>query len=171
MTFSGTASGDWNLSCVRGQIDSVTFTFNDGEIVTVDSSNLGWISDEYGVPCIKGEKISNAGPVLAKRVMAGALTSGADTYARAQQDTVITGSGVAVDIEDANKYATYNALSGGARELERHFDKRMAQIFDAIYVANGTKVMIHIEDVIEINRDSNNRKVRYENEKNDYFAD
>jgi hypothetical protein len=32
---SGTASGDWTLSCVRGQIRSVTFVFNDGTIRTM----------------------------------------------------------------------------------------------------------------------------------------
>ena len=32
---SGTASGDWTLSCVRGQIRSVTFVFHDGTIRTV----------------------------------------------------------------------------------------------------------------------------------------
>src|SRR3546814_7588460 len=31
---SGTASGDWTLSCVRGQIRSVTFVFQDGTIRT-----------------------------------------------------------------------------------------------------------------------------------------
>ena len=40
---SGTASGDWTLSCVRGQIRSVTFVFQDGTIRTVpeDSSKGG----------------------------------------------------------------------------------------------------------------------------------
>jgi len=49
MTFSGTAIGDWGLSCASGKIDSVTFTFNDGEIVTIDGKvpkGIGWISDE-----------------------------------------------------------------------------------------------------------------------------
>ncbi len=32
---SGTASGDWTLSCVRGQIRSITFVFHDGTIRTV----------------------------------------------------------------------------------------------------------------------------------------
>src|SRR3546814_8579399 len=45
---SGTASGDWTLSCVRGQIRSVTFVFQDGTIRTVpeDSSKGG--SSEIG---------------------------------------------------------------------------------------------------------------------------
>lgn len=165
MTFSGTAVGDWGLSCASGKIDSVTFTFNDGEIVTIDgkgSKGIGWISDEFGQPCIKGTKVSDSKSVLTKRILAGALTSGADTYSRAQTDTVITNSGVAVDIEDANKYAGYKAISGGARELERHLDRRLDQIFEAIYVPNGAKVMIHIEQSLEINRDKKNRKVRYD---------
>lgn len=165
MTFSGTAVGDWGLSCASGKIDSVTFTFNDGEIVTIDgkgSKGIGWISDEYGEPCIKGTKVSDSKSVLTKRILAGALTSGADTYSRAQTDTVLTNSGVAVDIEDANKYAGYKAISGGARELERHLDRRLDQIFEAIYVPNGAKVMIHIEQSLEINRDKKNRKVRYD---------
>lgn len=34
MVFSGTSQGDWNLSCVRGAIDSVTFTYEDGSLQT-----------------------------------------------------------------------------------------------------------------------------------------
>src|SRR3546814_2058852 len=78
---SGTASGDWALSCVRGQVESITFVFTDGTIRTVpqpkavasrtasttQSSNtdkirggLGYLSDPYGIPCIAGERRSNA---------------------------------------------------------------------------------------------------------------
>ncbi|MCF0022255.1 TIGR03752 family integrating conjugative element protein, partial [Stutzerimonas stutzeri] len=72
---SGTASGDWTLSCVRGQIRSITFVFEDGTIRTLpeesgrNSNNrsdtstqggLGWISDPHGIPCVSGERRSNA---------------------------------------------------------------------------------------------------------------
>jgi len=33
--FSGTASGDWTLSCVRGQVRSIAFVFHDGTIRTI----------------------------------------------------------------------------------------------------------------------------------------
>ncbi len=39
---SGTASGDWTLSCVRGQVNSITFVFSDGTVRTLprpDTSN------------------------------------------------------------------------------------------------------------------------------------
>lgn len=32
---SGTAAGDWTLSCVRGQVESITFVFSDGTVRTV----------------------------------------------------------------------------------------------------------------------------------------
>ncbi|WP_417120508.1 hypothetical protein [Pectobacterium cacticida] len=32
---SGTASGDWKLSCVRGTVGSITFVFSDGRVPTV----------------------------------------------------------------------------------------------------------------------------------------
>lgn len=32
---SGSASGDWTLSCVRGQVNSITFVFADGTVRTV----------------------------------------------------------------------------------------------------------------------------------------
>ena len=34
---SGTASGDWTLSCVRGQVRSITFVFHDGTIRFTDA--------------------------------------------------------------------------------------------------------------------------------------
>ncbi|EGH18019.1 hypothetical protein Pgy4_34231, partial [Pseudomonas savastanoi pv. glycinea str. race 4] len=38
---SGTASGDWTLSCVRGQIKSLTFVFNDGTVRTLPAPAQG----------------------------------------------------------------------------------------------------------------------------------
>ncbi|HAY4298193.1 TPA: TIGR03752 family integrating conjugative element protein [Escherichia coli] len=73
---SGSASGDWTLSCVRGQVNSITFVFADGTVRTVpqpDASGkntgngntqnktgtdggIGWISDNDGIPCISGTR-------------------------------------------------------------------------------------------------------------------
>src|SRR3546814_4665318 len=70
--FSGTASGDWTLSCVRGQVRSITFVFHAGTIRTIPEDSernnqrnnqedgLGWISDPYGIPCVSGDRRSNA---------------------------------------------------------------------------------------------------------------
>ena len=39
MVWSGTAIGDWTLSCVTGRLDSVTFVFDDGTIRTLSSDD------------------------------------------------------------------------------------------------------------------------------------
>ncbi|MCP4846275.1 MAG: TIGR03752 family integrating conjugative element protein, partial [Actinomycetia bacterium] len=70
MVWSGTAIGDWTLACVTGRLDSVTFVFDDGTIRTLSSDDrqqgggadkpLGWISDAQGIPCVSGERKTNA---------------------------------------------------------------------------------------------------------------
>ncbi|MCG8093454.1 MAG: TIGR03752 family integrating conjugative element protein, partial [Candidatus Thiodiazotropha endolucinida] len=78
MVWSGTAVGDWTLSCVTGRLDSVTFVFEDGTIRTISGDDrgnqaggaekpLGWISDEQGIPCITGERKTNAPAFLSQR--------------------------------------------------------------------------------------------------------
>jgi len=94
---SGTASGDWTLSCVRGQVESITFVFTDGTIRTVpqpkaiasrtasstQSSNtdkirggLGYLSDPFGIPCIAGERRSNAQQYLCSQSLIPAAAAG-----------------------------------------------------------------------------------------------
>ncbi len=67
---SGIATGDWTLSCVRGNVTSLTFVFADGTVRTVPKSDnrtnsshhvqdnnggsIGWLSDDSGIPCISG---------------------------------------------------------------------------------------------------------------------
>lgn len=61
---SGTATGDWTLSCVRGSVKSMTFVFNDGRIVSTSNKGngeeIGWLSDSSGIPCVPGERKTNA---------------------------------------------------------------------------------------------------------------
>ena len=70
MIWSGTAIGDWTLSCVTGKLESVTFVFEDGTIQTPSPVMIingwfqwkqrreakpaaGWISDARGIPCTR----------------------------------------------------------------------------------------------------------------------
>src|SRR3546814_4055075 len=53
---SGTASGDWTLSCVRGQIRSVTFVFQDGRSEEHTSELQSLMRISYAVLCVKKKK-------------------------------------------------------------------------------------------------------------------
>src|SRR3546814_16737478 len=69
--FSGTAPGDWTLSCVRGQVRRITFVFHDGTIRTIPEDSernkqghnpeegRGVTSDPYGLPCGVGVRGQN----------------------------------------------------------------------------------------------------------------
>jgi len=164
MVWSGTAVGDWGLGCVRGKLDSVTFTFADGRIVThTEPANhgLGWISDEYGNPCINGTKVSNAAGTLTARAMGAGLESGAQAFAEGEKERIVSNGVVVTDINDAGALAGFEALSRGASTFNRFLDRRLQAIFDAVYAPNGTPVLIHIETEIPIDRHPEQRSIYY----------
>lgn len=161
MIWSGTASGDWALSCVRIALESVTFIFDDGSISTFEDKKLGSISDPFGLPCVRGEKVTNAAPALATRFMTGAIEAAAQGYAQAQVTTTNSGSGVTTAIDDALAFGGYKALAGGTRDIRSWIDQRMGQVFDAIFVEPGADVSIHLD--LEIPIDYNpKRKVSHD---------
>ena len=170
MIFSGTATGDWALSCVRGTVHSVTFVFTDGTIRTVSSDDnslqqlnrgqgnnartqfnnrpLGWISDRRGIPCVSGTRISNAIDYLAGRMLARAVEAGGKAFSQKQVTNQTSGAlGVTTSVitGDAAKFAGLNALSGSASELSDYLRERAAQTFDVVYVDTGVELAIHID--------------------------
>jgi len=71
MIVSGYTEGDLNLLSVRGWVTSLTFVFQDGTISTTTSNDnnighftkqnaLGYLSDAYGNPFIRGRLTTNA---------------------------------------------------------------------------------------------------------------
>jgi len=178
MVFSGAASGDWNLSCVRGAIDSVTFTYEDGSVqsygagIAADGEaqgqtqtnrrTLGYISDPQGVPCIKGEKVTNAPKVLTARFITAALEATSRGYAEAQTSNTLTAAGGVVrTIDDAAKFGAFTGLAGGAGETKDWLESRLGQIFDAVYAPPGQKVAIHLETQINLDQDAQGRRIDY----------
>ncbi len=87
---------------------SVTFVFNDGTIRTVpedgnrnrssgsqgNSANsttqggLGWISDPYGIPCVSGERRSNAQQYLGSQALITAAGAGAASLIKSDNGSV-----------------------------------------------------------------------------------
>lgn len=165
MIWGGIATGDWSLSCIRGTVTSVTFVFTDGTISSYqsdDKKGLGYLTDPYGLPCIKGEKVSNAAPTLMTRVIASGIQAAAAGYAQAQTSTTNTNSGVVYSINDAAKFGGYSALGGGANDMKRWLDQRLGQSFDVIWSAPGQQVSLAINTEIPINYDHMGRKLSHE---------
>ena len=191
MIFSGKATGDWTLSCVRGKLYSVTYVFADGTIRTLSSDtksqklpqlsqgsgsssgngqrSLGWISDRRGIPCVSGERISNASTYLWGRIMAAGADAAAGAFSQSQTTNIVSptlGTNTSVITGNSGKYAAGRALSGGAKEVSAYLRERLAQSFDVIYVDTGSELAIHVDVELPIDYEHNGRKTTYANSEN-----
>jgi integrating conjugative element protein (TIGR03752 family) len=194
MVFSGHTSGDWTLGCVRGNVNSVTFVFDDGTIRTLSgnaqgtasntqspaannmlndpnthaSQNLnnaiGWISDKRGIPCVSGQRISNAATFLSGRILARAAQSASKAFAQSNITQSVTPLGGVISgiTGNAAEYAGLNALAGGADEISDYLKERAAQSFDVVYVDTGVELAIHIDRELPIDYEPKGRKTTYE---------
>lgn len=181
---SGSATGDWTLSCVRGDVTSITFIFTDGTVRTVPQPNnrsdggnnanngqngrnnggyIGWISDESGIPCISGERKTNAGTYLPTLFALTAASAAGDSMAQSQYTAQNNGyGGVTASLSgDAGKAALGSAIGGGFKDVADWVKSRYGQTFDAVYVPPGQKVAVHITRQIPIDYEYQGRKVNY----------
>ncbi len=176
---SGTASGDWTLSCVRGQIRSITFVFEDGTIRTLPedtgqssgSNNnrndagiqggLGWISDPYGIPCVSGARRSNAQQYLGTQALITAAGAGAASLIDSDSGRMsyIGSDGSLGTVGITANEAMGRILAGGVQEMSQWVNKLYGQAFAAVYVEPGAKVAVHIEQPLTIDYDAKGRRV------------
>lgn len=177
MIWSGTAIGDWTLSCVTGKLESVTFVFEDGTIQTLSSDDkqlggssgnsdrpLGWISDARGIPCVTGERKTNAPAFLAQRIGVMALEAAGEAAAQSETTTLISESGAATSVVsgETGKYVLGKTVSGGSDEVAKWLLERQAQSFDAVFVPAGVELAIHVDHELPIDFHSNGRKLHHE---------
>ena len=173
MVWSGTAVGDWTLSCVTGRLDSVTFVFDDGTIRTLSSEDqkargggdkpLGWISDAQGIPCISGERKTNAPAFLTQRMGVMAIQAAAQAAAAAQTTSVVSDAGTVSNsvTGDTGRYVLGKTIGGGSDEVAKWLTERQAQSFDAVFVRAGTRVAIHVDRELPIDLDPIGRKLTH----------
>ncbi|WP_018879201.1 TIGR03752 family integrating conjugative element protein [Thioalkalivibrio sp. ALE9] len=170
MIFSGTAMGDWTLSCVRGSVESVTFVFQDGTVRTLpdpdgDSGDtLGWISNEQGVPCIPGDRISNAPAYLAQATGIVTAQAAADAAAAAQTTQIVGQEGFTQNIVtgDTGEFIAGRAASGAAREVAQWLRERQESHFDAVFAPAGETVAVHLDRELRIDYELEGRRVSHE---------
>lgn len=175
MIFTGTATGDWALSCVRADLTSATYVFEDGTIRTMsigddsmqgsaaDSNRIAWLSDDRGIPCVSGKRISNAASQLTVAMIAEGISAGAKAVANAETTNVTTpqGDNVSSVTGDALKNAGFETLAGGGGALTAWLKARQQQSFDVIYVDTGACVAVHMDAELKIDYNPNGRKLNH----------
>lgn len=180
----GTATGDWTLSCVRGQIESITFVFQDGTVrsvpppQTVTSRNqsaaggtghrlrggLGYLSDPHGIPCIAGERRSNAQQYLGTQSLLTAAGAGvAALFDSGESSTGLfsNANGTLGIASSAGNSALHNILSGGVGDLRTWVNQLYGEAFAAVYVAPGAQVAVHLDREITLDYAPAGRRVRH----------
>lgn len=177
IVWSGIAIGNRELSCVRGEVHSVTFTFNDGTVYTQSSTDsgkstttnvrkiLGYISDTRGKPCIQGTLITNAKDYLTDRIIASGVGSTAEAYGDTQTTTTTSINGTTQSFTgDEESYIAAATLTGSLSELTAYLRERQRNAVDLVYLDSGEDVVLHIEDEITIDYFLKGRKLNYANQ-------
>ena len=185
---SGIAVGDMSLSCVEGYIQSLTFIFDDGTVRTVSqrmngasggfgsgsgggvslsaTSKLGWLSDQYGNPCIPGKFETDAPRYLSEVIGGKALSAAGAAYAQSQTTTVNSSGPLGATSSSqvtgsVGKNVLGKVVNNSANELTDWLMRRLDNSFDAVVVRAGTRVAVHIEQSINIDKEPDGRKLDY----------
>ena len=172
MIASGYATGIRDQQCVRGYIDSLTFIFIDGRIVTQGKASgegsssgdvLGYLSDPWGKPCIHGRYINNADSYLRSRGTAAFIEAAAEALSQGQVNYKQNSDGnySAALSGDVWKFVFGRGVSGSAAEFAQYVRERTADTFDVVYVDQGQPVQIMLDKMIPIDYDAKARKVNY----------
>lgn len=174
MVASGYAKGDYTLKCVTGTINSITYTFSDGTIRTVsgkedkDSANsggLGYLADYQGIPCISGLYISNINEYLAQTTGINAVAGFAEAFSEGQAQTTKNTDGSSSSIINGTasnmKFAAGKGIGKGVQSGADVLAQRQQGAYDAIYVAPGARVELHITKELDIDYDKKGRKVSH----------
>ncbi len=176
------------MSCARGYITKMLFTWSDGSFTVVGkeatgtelnpTDTLGYISSPYGNPCIPGQFITDANEVLPNLALLGGLTNGGIAVAQAQQSvaqngfqggstTAITGS--------LGKYMLASTVAGGSQDVQNWYMSRVNSTFDVVYIPSSqnhtpTPIVVNITKTIDIDKNQKGRKINYEQDNQNTLA-
>ena len=182
IVFEGVASGNWNLSCISVSLTSATYTFKDGRIqhlkkVAANSGveglsplsdgssreSIGYISNEKGVPCVAGQRVTDAHKQMATVGLLGLASNYFNARAEAEvtnTNNAVTGSQSTVT-GDPKRFARNEAISDSLQNATDFYINRNRDTFDAIVSHPGEAVVLHITSDLYIDYNENARKVAY----------
>ncbi|GLO64073.1 integrating conjugative element protein [Vibrio sp. MACH09] len=175
---TGTVTGDWSLSCVRGVVESIDFIRTDGTILSypqeqtslssnfdgenVKTDDLGFLADPNGNPCLSGIKISNAPQYLTTQGLLDAAQAAANAVAISQKTISVEGNTTTSSItKDATTNAIAEAGAATASTVSDYIRQRMGSTFDIVYVQPGIKAAIHLRKPVTLSIPDSPTRVRY----------
>ena len=186
IVFEGYSVGNMAMSCARGYITKMLFTWRDGSFTVVGSQSkstslnsqdaLGYISTPYGNPCLPGKYITDAPRVLASIAAMGGLAGGANAFAQTQTTNSISPyQSISQVTGNAFKYMGGKMMGTGADKVLDWYTSRINGVFDVVYIPSYfkqqmTHVVINITKTIPIDKNRHGRKIDYEQSNQNQFA-
>ncbi|MFA0053643.1 MULTISPECIES: TIGR03752 family integrating conjugative element protein [Vibrio] len=185
---TGTVTGDWSLSCVRGVVETLSLILEDGRMVNypgqesaaesnfdgsaIKTNDLGFLADPNGNPCLSGERITNAPQYLTTKGLLDAATAAANAVAVSQQTISVDGNTTTSSLTgSAAKNATAEAAAASSQTVSDFIQARMGMSFDIIYVPPGVKAAIHLRQPITLSLPETPSRVRYQTQQEGgYYA-
>jgi len=122
---------------------------------------LGWISDPHGIPCVSGERRSNAQQYLGSQALITAAGAGVASLIESDSGRMsyVGSDGSIGTVGITGQEAVGQILAGGVRDMSAWVNKLYGQAFAAVYVQPGAKVAVHLEKPLAIDFDPEGRKV------------
>lgn len=167
MLVSGVSYGDRILTCVRTKVHRVTYIFEDGRGITIPPSGkdpeIGYLTDPYGNPCIKGKYFTNKQARLKQTFLAGLASGAASAYASSEvsQSLDEDGNSIFNVTGDKFKYLAGVGISKGTDNVAKILEEDEVDAWDTVVAPSGLRVSVHIEKTLELDQTSIQRRVVY----------
>ena len=170
-----------NISCVRAYATSALFVFDDGHFVTVgkeqmngtaelvNNDSIGYLTTQYGNPCIKGKYFTNAPRVLTAMVAAGGVEGVGAAISQWQTTSISNANGsTTAPTGSFGKYALGGAMAQGSIKAADWLEKRIQDSFDMVFVPASignrpNHVSFHLTQTINLDKEQNGRVLDYGN--------
>ena len=162
----GTATGDKDLECIRGQLLSVTFVFTDGRISTqtgTKNAPLAELTTPTGSNCVPGQYVSNTAKYIALYGIGGGIAGLGEAIAENETVRNFTSQGGVIDIVNGNtgNFLAGRSLSASAAKVSEIIDEEYQNSYASVVLSAGMPVNMMALTQIEIDHDTGNRKVNY----------
>jgi integrating conjugative element protein (TIGR03752 family) len=186
IVFEGYSVGNMAMSCARGYITKLLFTWHDGSFTVVGGNQkgsglnpqdaLGYISTPFGNPCLPGKYITDAPRVLSSIAVMAGLTGGSNAFAKTQTTTASSPyQSISQVTGNAFKYMGGKVVGTGADKALAWYTSRINGVFDVVYIPSSvkqkmTQVVVNITQTIPIDKKRQGRKIDYAHNHQNQFA-
>lgn len=172
-----------DISCVRAYITSALFVFDDGHFVSVgqeqmksstelvNNDSIGYLTSQFGNPCIKGQYISNAPQAFRSMMLAGGAKGAGNALSKWQMSyQAQNGNTIAMPTGQMGQFAAGGAVSEGSQAINEWLEKRIQGSFDMVFVPASIKAHnhylpnqfnLHFNQTIDIDKRLNGRRLDY----------